>query len=107
MGVLDRIATARDDLFSARVAMIAMKLAVDVSNESAQTANHANRLTFANKVFRAEVNSKALAAAIIAHNATIQSTIDSHPELRGSNVPDGDIEFELSSIYNNLANAYA
>lgn len=107
MGVLERIAAARDDVFAARVAMITMKLAIDVSNEAGSVANHANRLAFANRVLRAEINNKALAAAVIAHNPTIQATIDSDPQLRGANVPDGDLEFEISSIYNNVANAYA
>lgn len=107
MSVLDRIATARDDTFAARVAMILMKLAIDVANEDVGIANHANRLALAQQHFRGQVNSKAAAAACIAFNATIQMTIDASPELLGSNVPDGDLEFVLAGLYDNLANAYA
>lgn len=107
MAVLDRIATARNDEFAARVAMITMKLCVDVANEAGTVTNHTNRIAFAYKMFKATVNAKALAAAVIANNATIQTTIDSSPSLMGSNVPDADLEFVISSMLNNFANAYA
>lgn len=107
MAIIDRIATARDDVFAARVAMILMKLCVDVANESDTTANHANRLALAQAHFRAGVNSKALAAALIANNATIQATIDANPGGLGSDVPDGDIEFVVSTLLDHFANAYA
>jgi hypothetical protein len=107
MAVLDRIATARDDAFAARVAMIMMKLAIDVANEDPGAANHSNRLALAQKHFRAEVNAKALAAAAIASNATIQGAIDGDPAARSSNVPDGDLEFVLAGLLNHFANAYA
>ena len=105
--VLDRIAAARDDAFAARVAMILMKLAIDVANEAPETANHENRVALAHRHLRAEVNSKAVAAAVIASNATIQSTIDGAPGERGANVPDGDLEYVLAGLYDHLANAYA
>jgi hypothetical protein len=107
MAVLNRIAAARDDEFAARVSMIAMKLCVDVSNEDAGTANHANRIAFAHLHFRAGVNAKSLAAAVIASNGTIQSAIDGAPELRGSNVSDSDLEFVISGLLDHFANAYA
>lgn len=107
MAIADRIATARNDTFAARVSMILMKLAVDVANEDGGTANHANRLALAQAHFRAGINSKALAAALIANNGTIQATIDGAPELFGSNVPDGDLEFVIAGLYNHFANAYA
>lgn len=107
MAQLDRIAVARSDTFAARVAMILMKLAVDVSNEATTTPNHANRQKLAQKHFRAEVNAKALAAAVIASNATIQAAIDAQPAQLGANVPDGDLEFVISGLYDHFANAYA
>ncbi|TCK36741.1 hypothetical protein B0G84_5754 [Paraburkholderia sp. BL8N3] len=106
MAILDRIATARDDQFAARVAMLLMKLCVDVANEDPAYENHANRLHFAQLHFRAQVNTKALAAAIIANNATIQTAIDSAPNALGSNVPDGDLEFVIGGLFDNFANAY-
>lgn len=107
MSVLDRIATARDDLFAARVAMITMTLAIGAVNENVLTPNHANRVTFARLHFKALVNTKSLAAAVIASNATIQNTIDANPALKGSNVPDSDLLFVLTSLYDAFANAYS
>lgn len=107
MAVLDRIATARNDTFAARIAMILMALAINVMNEDPGTANHANRLLFAQKHLKGEVNCKLIAAALIANNATTQANIDGNPGALGSNVPDGDIEFVLGGLYNNFANAYA
>ena len=107
MAILDRIRTARDETFAARVSMILMKVAIDVANEDGGTTNHANRLAFAAKVIKAEVNNKAVGAACISNNGTMQTTIDADPSLLGSNIPDGDIEFVLGGLYNNLANAYA
>jgi hypothetical protein len=106
MSVLNQIATARDDTFAARVALLLMKSAINIANEAPATANHANRLTLAQKHFRAQVNCKALAAAVIASNATIQSTIDTSPDLLGSNVPDNDLEFVINGLIDNFANAY-
>lgn len=107
MSVLDRIATARDSIFAARVAMILMTISINVANEAPATPNHTNRLALAQKVLKAMVNNKAIAAACIANNATMQMTIDANPALLGSDVPDADIEFVLSGLYDNLANAYA
>lgn len=107
MAYLDRIATARDDVFAARCAMILMKIAIDVANEAPETPNHENRVALAYRHLRAEVNSKAVAAAVIASNGTIAGAIDANPADRGASVPDGDIEFVLSGLYNHLANAYA
>lgn len=107
MAVLDRIATARDDQFAARIAMILMHTCIDVANEDPTTANHANRVAFAGKHLRGQVNCKAVAAAVIASNGTIQSTIDGGPTLLGANVPDGDLEYVIGGLYDHLANAYA
>jgi hypothetical protein len=107
MAVLDRIATARDDTFAARTAMNLMTLCINVMNEDPSTANHANRLLFAQKHLKGQVNSKLVAASCIAYNATLQSEIDASPTLLGANVSDGDLSYVLSSLYNNLANAYA
>lgn len=106
MSVLDRIATATDATFAARVAMILMKSAIDVTNEDPTTANHANRLRFAQMHIKGMVNAKLIGAAIIANNATTQANIDGSPSLLGSNIPDGDIEFVIGQLFNNFANAY-
>lgn len=107
MSVLNQIAAARSDEFAARVAMVTMTLAMTVLVEDPETANHANRIIFAQKHLRAEINNKTLAAAVIASNSTIQTTINGAPLLLGSNVPDGDIEFVITGLLNAFANAYA
>lgn len=98
MSALDQIAAARDATFSARVAMLALRSAVFVGNEDPATEDHAARLAWANAVLRAELNNKHFAAAVIASNPTISAAIDADPGARGSNVPDGDIEFVINSI---------
>jgi hypothetical protein len=107
MAALDLIATARDGVFSSRVALIALKSAVAVGNEDPGTADHAERLAWANKALRGDVNNKQLAAAIIASNSTITSTINATPLNLGSDVADGDIEFALNSIITALGRAEA
>jgi hypothetical protein len=107
MAILDRIATARDDVFAARVSMILMKLCVDVANEDGATPNHANRLALAQAHFRAGINAKALGAAAIASNGTLQAAIDTAPAELGANISDGDLEFVLAGLFNHFSNAYA
>jgi hypothetical protein len=107
VAILDRIAAARDPAFASRVAMVALKLSLDVANEAPTTPNHANRIALAYLMFRAEVNAKALAAAVIASNGTIQAAIDAAPGQHGSSVTDGDLEFVVSGLYDHFANAYA
>jgi len=107
MAVLDLIATARDDTFAGRVAMMLATLSIGVTTEDVGTTNHANRLSFAQKVIKAQVNNKAIAAMVIASNPTIQATIIAAPTTLGSTVPDGDMEYVLTTLYNALANAYA
>jgi hypothetical protein len=107
MAILDRIAAARDPSFSSRVAMILMNACAAVTTEDPATANHANRLALALKHIRAEVNSKALAAAVIANNATIQAAIDGTPGSFGASVADSDIESSVTALYDIFANAYA
>jgi hypothetical protein len=108
MAVLDLIATARDDTFAARVAMILATLAVAATTEDPTTANHANRLGFAQKIIKGGViNNKAIAAIVIASNPTVQTEITGTPASLGSNVPDGDMTFVLTGLYDALANAYA
>ena len=107
MAILDQIAAARDDAFAARVAMITMTLCVAVATEDPATVNHVNRLGFANKHFKAQINTKALAAAVIASNPTIQGEINAAPGVHGANVPDGDITFVVTSLLDTFANAYS
>jgi hypothetical protein len=87
--------------------MISYKTAQNVSSEDAGTANHANRIAYAGRVIVGGDNPKNMAAHIIASNGTIQNAITSNPSLFGSNVPDGDIEFAMASIWDARSNAFA
>lgn len=107
MAAIDLIAASRDATFAARVAMIALKSAVAVGNEDPATTDHTERLAWANKALRGEVNNKHLAGAIIASNSSITATINATPANLGSDVPDGDIEFALNSIITALGRAEA
>jgi hypothetical protein len=107
MATLDWIATASDDTFAARVAMIQMGLCINVANEDPTTANHVNRMVFANDMFKGLINCKLVAAAAIAFNTTLQSEIDSSPTSLGSNCADSDLTYVITGLYNNLSNAYA
>jgi hypothetical protein len=107
MAILDLIATARDETFAARVAMILMSACINVANEDAGTTNHTNRLALVHKHLKAEINVKAVAAAAIASNGTIQSTIDGAPDQRGANVSDNDLQFVVNGLIDILANAYS
>jgi len=106
MAALDQIATARDDEFSARVLFIATKVAQMVSSEDVSTADHEVRANYAHRVIRGADNPKMIATHVISSNPTIQATINADPELLGSNIPDADIEFALSSIWTARAYSY-
>lgn len=90
--------------FYARVGFIALKTAQDVATEAENTANHANRVAYANKVFRGEDNVTLIAAHVVASNPTIKATIVAGG---GEAVPDSDIEFALASIWDARASAFA
>jgi hypothetical protein len=106
MSALDLIATARNDEFSARVLFIATKVAQNVASEDAAAPDHDIRASYAGRVIRGTDNAKMIATHVISSNPSISASIESEPELYGSNVPDGDIEFALASIWTARAIAY-
>jgi hypothetical protein len=107
MAILDLIGAARDDEFSARVAMCLMVASINIANEDTATLNHPNRIAFAYRFFKGEINSKVVAAAVIATNATVQGTINANPAGLGADVPDADLQFVVNGIIDHFANAYA
>jgi hypothetical protein len=106
MAAVDRIATARNEEFAARVLFIATKVAQNVAAEDPATEDHAVRLDYAGRVIRGTDNPKMIATHVIASNPTIGAAIDANPDLYGSNIPDGDIEFALASIWTSRAHAF-
>jgi hypothetical protein len=107
MAALDLIATARDDTFAARVSMITFKVAQAVASEDPGTANHTERIDYAFRNIVGNENPKLVAAHCISSNPTIAATIEATPQNKGSDVPDADIEFALSSIWDARALAFA
>jgi hypothetical protein len=107
MSALDLIATASDATFAGRVMMIMFKVAQDVASEDAATDSHAERLAYSGLVIRGEEKPQLVSAHVIASNPTIAQAIESDPGKLGSNVPDGDIEFALASIWTARALAFA
>ena len=106
MAAVELIAAARNDEFAARVLFLATKTAQEVAAEDPAAPDHAVRANYASRIIRGTDNPKMIATHVIASNATIQATISGSPELLGSNVPDGDIEFALASIWTARAFAY-
>jgi len=107
MSAIDYIATARNDGFASRVLFLSFTASQQVATEDPGTANHAERIKYADHILIGGENSKILATHVIASNPTIQSTIDSDPASMGSNVPDNDISFAISSIFTARAIAFA
>lgn len=106
MSALDLITVASDPTFSGRVMMLMFKVAQAVATEDPGVADHAARLDYAGRVIRGAEQPQLVAAHCISSNPTIAAAIESDPDALGSNVPDNDIEFALSSIWTARALAF-
>jgi hypothetical protein len=107
MSALDLISTASDETFAGRVMMIMFKVAQNVASEDPATPNDTERKAYASLVIRGEEKPQLVAAHVISSNPSITATIESDPAALGSNVPDGDIEFALASIWDARSLAFA
>ena len=107
VSALDLIATSRNPEFSSRVLMIGFKVAQMVATEDPGTEHNAERVAYAGLVIRGDEHQQMMAAHVVSSNPTIGAAIESQPELYGANVPDGDIEFALASIWTARAIAFA
>lgn len=107
MSALDQISTASDASFAGRVMMIMFKVAQNVASEDPATAHHTERIAYAGLAIRGEEKPQLVAAHVISSNPTIAAAIDAYPTALGSNVPDGDIEFALASIWDARSLAFA
>lgn len=107
MAAIDLINTAANEEFSGRVMMIAFKVAQNVASEDPGTASHTERLEYSGRIMRGDDKPNLIAAHVISSNASIAAQIEAEPALYGSNVPDGDIEFALASIWTARALAFA
>jgi hypothetical protein len=107
MSALDLIATASDQTFAGRVMMLMFKTAQNVATEDPATPSHAERMDYTGLVIRGEEKPQLVSAHVISSNATISAAIEQDPASLGSNVPDGDIEFALASIWTARSLAFA
>lgn len=96
------VTAASDPIFYTRVSFLALKVAQNVASEDPAYANHANRVAYSDRVFRGDDNAILLAQHVAASNATISAALEA-----GTDVPDGDIEFALATIWDARANAFA
>ena len=106
MSAEDLIRTARDDTYAGRVAMIQIRVAQNVASEDPGTAHHAERVNYAYIVIRGGENPK-MVATHVNTNPAIAAAIEADPAKLGSNVPDTDIEFTLSTIWDSRSLAFA
>jgi len=106
MSAENQIRAARDDVYAGRVAMIQLKVAQNVASEDPGTAHHVERVNYAYIVIRGAENPK-MVASHVNTNPSIAATIDADPGKLGANVPDGDIEFTLASIWDARSLAFA
>jgi len=104
MATRDIITAASDPVFYTRVSFIALKTAQNVATEDPATANHANRVDYAERIFRGGDNALLIAMHIAASNGTIAGTLETGG---GDAVPDGDIEFAMGGLWDARANAFA
>ena len=107
MSALDLIATASNETFAGRVMMIMFEVAQNVASEDPATEHHAERIAYTSLVIRGEEKQQLVSAHVISSNPTIAAAIEAEPALYGGNVPDGDIEFALASIWTARSLAFA
>ncbi|MFH0298340.1 hypothetical protein AAFX91_14075 [Bradyrhizobium sp. 31Argb] len=107
MSAHDLIATASNADFAGRVMMLMFKTAQNVASEDPATPDHDVRIDYAGRVIRGDEQPQLVAAHVISSNPTIAATIESDPDQYGANVPDGDIEFALASIWTARSLAFA
>ena len=81
--------------------------AAQILNEAASTANHANRLLWANAIY---INPQAQTQFFLPgmlSNATISGEAGSAPGASGTPCLDSDVDFVVASLWNIYANQFA
>lgn len=104
MSSTEIVEAASDPVFYTRVSYVSLKVAQAVASEDAGQPNHANRLNYAGRILRGDENVLMLTQHMVSSNPTIASTLETEG---GAAVPDADIEFALSSIWDARSNAFA
>lgn len=97
---VEAVGVADMQRFKDRVNFYVIKAAVAVMAEDNLTANHSERVVFANKVFTSDYDLEQYVAAVLT-NATVLSNLDVIADNNG--ITDGDLEFTVNSMYNAFA----
>lgn len=98
------IQEATDLVFCQRVALLAIRMASDVSGESPDTPNHEARLAYANQVFRGDDKAMLLVMHIIAANDAIAEALDNGT---AADVQDTHIQEALRDIWDPRSTSFA
>lgn len=92
----------KNQTFLDQLAGSLLAAAVQVTNEGANFANHANRLLYANAILVNPAAQAAFMAPGVLTNPTISAEAGT-PQA----VPDGDVDFVVASLFDTYANQYA
>lgn len=97
---IDAVHVATMKHFRNRIDYFVVKAALSIMSESAGTASHSERVTFANKVFNSDYNLDQYVDAVLT-NATVLTNLSATESDNGIN--DADMEFTVNSFYNAFA----
>ena len=92
MTAIDQYTLSHDPQFVQRVQMLAQKAAIDISSEAVDTAKHAQRIAFGNKVLL----NPSWHAELIAQGVVTNVAINAESS-------DSDIQFTINSQWNAYA----
>ena len=81
--------------------------AYNVTNEAATTADHANRLAFANAILANPAAQAQFMLPALMLNPTLQGAAGSAAGASGTPFADTDVDFVVASFYNSYADQYA
>jgi hypothetical protein len=97
----DAMSVSRAPAFQDRVRYAAIKAATAIMAESAGTASHAQRVTYAKSVLAGLIDIFSLTVGVVT-NPTIFAELNP-TATPNYGVPDADIEFTVNSLYNAFA----
>jgi len=90
-----------DKLFCQRVAFVAMQVAARSTGEPPETPNYANRVAYANMVFRGDERALLLAVHVVSASSDIGAALEA-----GSEVTDEQLAIALEAIWDTRATAF-
>jgi len=96
-----------DKTFLDQLAGSLMTAAINVLNEADTTQNHVNRLKYAQLVFDSGLFQARNAVGLVMGNPTMAANAGNPPGGSGTPFPDGDVDFVVASLWDQLANKFA